>query len=475
MSTRRKSHLALYSLLLSSCALGPNYHPPVPPSGSDGPFVSANANTTTTSDLPVAWWQLYNDPVLNGLIEQAFSANENLKTAEANLAASRAIYEGARTAQFPATDVDLGAEYGRDSTTDEIVEIGGGKPQTGWIFDSLLDVSYELDLFGHVRRTIEAARDNAEVVAAERDDLRVTIAAETARAYGQICTLGEEINVAQQSVAIATRQLEIVQGRKIAGAGSDFEVVRSEVLVAQVRAAVPPLQGQRNAALFELAALLGETPSHAPTDVEKCVTPPRLRTLMPVGDGTALLRRRPDIREADRKLAVSLAQVGIATADLFPRITLGGFYGGASDQINMLGSNSGLTWGVGPAISWSFPNMSGPLAKLSQAKAGRDASISNFNSVVLQALKETEQALSTYQAELDHHAMLTVAQTEATKELDLAQDQYQNGTISSLDLLNSNQTRINADAAVAVSDAALVQDQIAVFKALGGGWQVAHP
>jgi outer membrane protein TolC len=241
--------------------------------------------------------------------------------------------------------------------------------------------------------------------------------------------------------------------------------------VAQTRATLPPLEGQRLAALFELTALLGQTPSNAPAMVESCVTPPHLATLMPVGDGAALLRRRPDIREADRKLAASLAQIGVATADLYPRITLSGFYGGASNQINMLGSNAGLAWGVGPAISWSFPDMSGPLARLAQANAGADAALSNFNSVVLQALKETEQALAIYSAELDHHAALAAARSEAQQAFGLAQDAFNAGEISNLDLLTSEQTLIDADAAIASSDAALVQDQIAVFKALGGGWQ----
>jgi NodT family efflux transporter outer membrane factor (OMF) lipoprotein len=301
--------------------------------------------------------------------------------------------------------------------------------------------------------------------------LRVTIAAETARAYGQICTLGEQITVAQKSLGLVTQQQQIVQQRRDAGAGSDFDVVRAEVLVAQVRATLPPLEGQRRAALFELAALLGQTPSNAPVTVETCVTPPHLVTLMPVGDGAALLRRRPDIREADRKLAAALAQIGVATADLYPRITLSGFYGGASNQINMLGSNAGLAWGIGPAISWSFPNMAGPLARLAQANAGETAALASFNSVVLQALKETEQALATYSAALDQHAALADAQSEAQRAFGLAQDQFNLGMISNLDLLTSEETLIGADQAVASSDAALVQDQIAVFKALGGGWQ----
>ena len=460
--------------MLSACALGPNYKPPTPPAGATAPLAAASPAATSPGPVPDVWWRLYDDPTLDALITQAFADNQDLQTAEHNLAASRAIYEGARSGLLPQTDIVSGATYGRDGTTDEILELSGHKPQTIWLFDSLIDVSYELDLFGHVRRSIEAARDQAQAVAAARDSLRVTIAAETARAYGSICTLGEQLDVANQALSLAARQQQIMQNRLAAGAGSQFDVVRAQVLVAQAQATLPPLQGERQASLFELAALLGETPQNAPVAVMACVQPPQLAAPLPVGDGAALLRRRPDIREADRQLAASLANVGVATADLFPRVTLSGFYGGASDQINMLGSNNGLTWGVGPAVSWSFPDMAGPLARLAQAHAGAAAALTNFNAVVLTALKETSQALAVYGAELNHHAALAAAQSEARQEYSMAEQEFSAGSVSTLDLLTAEQTVTAADAAVAGSDAALVQDQIAVFKALGGGWQAAR-
>lgn len=470
---RRAAVLACASVL-AGCALGPNYKPPTPPAGAAAPLIAGSATISTVAP-PDAWWRLYDDGEMNALVAQAFAANADLQVAEANLTAARAIYERARTGFLPQTQIQAGAVYGRNVTTDEILELTGRKPATGWQFDSVLDVSYEFDLFGHVRRTVQEARANAQAVQAARDDLRVTIAAETARAYGQICTLGEQIDVANQALGLAQQQLNIVGQRFDAGAGSQFDVVRARVVVAQAQAALPPLQGQREAALYELTALLGETPERAPAAVLACATPPHLAAAMPVGDGTALLQRRPDIRKADRQLAVALANVGVATADLFPRISLNGFYGGATNQINMLGSNNALTWGVGPAISWSFPNMSGTLAALDQANAHEKAAVAQFNSTVLNALKETEQALAVYGAELNHHDALVAAQGEARQEYGLAQNDYAAGGISTLDLLAAEQTLTAANAAVAVSDAAVVQDQIAVFKSLGGGWQDAHP
>ncbi|HYP63678.1 MAG TPA: TolC family protein, partial [Acidocella sp.] len=239
----------LIPLGLGACALGPNYTPPTPPAGSAAPFSAASASTTTAGNAPDEWWRLYDDPVLNGLIEEAFAKNEDLQVAEQNLASSRAIYEGARNLFFPQTVTAMGGTYGRDPVTNEILILGGHKPQTIWKYDAALDVSYELDLFGHVRRSVEAARDSTEAVAAARDELRVTIAAETARAYGQICALGEQINVANEALALAQKQQQIIQQQYDAGAGTQFDIVRAQVVVTQARAALPPLLGEREVAL----------------------------------------------------------------------------------------------------------------------------------------------------------------------------------------------------------------------------------
>jgi NodT family efflux transporter outer membrane factor (OMF) lipoprotein len=460
-------------IIPAACTLGPDYVPPTPPEGASAALVATSDGAVSPGNVPDAWWRLYDDPVLDGLIDEALKANQDLKAAEANLAASRAIYEGARSGLFPQTKTEAGGIYGRDPTTDEILELNGHKPATTWLFDSLLDVSYELDLFGRVSRSIEAAKDNNEAAAAARDDLRITVAAETARAFEQICTLGEELAVADRSLALATHQRQITGLGYDAGARSNFDVVRADELVAQVRATIPPLQGQRRAALFQLAAVLGRTPAKAPIEVDRCTAASRLGAPIPVGDGAALLRRRPDVRRADRVLATSLAEIGVATADLYPRVTLGGFYGGTSSKVDLLASENALSWGVGPSISWAFPNMAAPLARLRQANAGADAELSSFNSVVLKALKETEQALAAYTAELDHHAALALARDKARQAFDLGRGDFNAGSISDLDLLTTEQTLIAADANVAASDAAIVQDQIALFKALGGGWQPA--
>jgi NodT family efflux transporter outer membrane factor (OMF) lipoprotein len=457
--------------LIAGCTVGPDYHPAPTAPGSQVPLVSVSAAAETAAEPPDDWWRLYHDPTLDQLLDEAFKANTDLRAAEANLQASRAVLEGARDARFPQTNAEVAATRGRDATTDEILLLTGRRSETVWLYEAALSVGYELDYLGRVRRSIEAARADADAVAAAHDSVKITVAAETARAYAQICALGEQLEVAHRSLDVVSRESDITTHRNEAGAGSQFDVVRAEGLVAQVRASIPPLEGQRRSALFQLAALLGRTPTMAPTEVDKCVTPPHLTELIPVGDGTTLLRRRPDVRQADRRMAAATARIGVATADLYPKITLKGLFGTVGFQPNQLTAVDSRIWGLGPSISWTFPNMAGPRARIRGAKANAAAALASFDSVVLQALKETEQALAAYGSELDRRQALSDAQDRAHKAFDMAHDQFVAGSLSNLELLTTEQSLISADAAVASSDAALIQDQIAVFRALGGGWR----
>jgi NodT family efflux transporter outer membrane factor (OMF) lipoprotein len=460
---------------ITGCRVGPDYRPPAPPAGAEAPLVSLDVSAETSEPPPDDWWHLYGDPRLDELLTEAFMANADLAAAEANLSGARAILAAARAGRYPETALAAGGIRGRDATTDEILEFGGHPPQTIWLLQDVFEVSYEVDLFGRVRRSVEASRANTQVAAAARDSLKVVVAAETARAYAQVCTLGEQIAVARHSLEVVNHEADITVHRHDAGANSEFDVVRAQGLVAQTRAAIPPLEGQRRSALFQLTAVLGRTPSNAPIDVETCVTAPHLAALIPVGNGVTLLKRRPDIRQAERSLAAATARIGVATADLYPKISLSGLYGGAGLQLSDLGAERGLTWGVGPSVTWSFPNQALPRARIRQAKAAASAALASFDSVVLTALKETEQSLAIYVSALDNREALADAQAKAHRAFGMAHDQFLAGSVSNLDLLTTEQSLIAADAAVAASDAALVQDQIAVFKALGGGWREAPP
>jgi NodT family efflux transporter outer membrane factor (OMF) lipoprotein len=464
--------LLIFSVvLLAACRVGPNYHTPAAPKNAEAPFSSVNETLETREPVREDWWRLYNDARLDGFVQEALTANRDLAAAQANLSAARAVLTSVRANRYPSTEIVAGGVRGRDAITDEILELTGRRPETIWLFEDLFHVAYEVDLSGRVHRQIEAASANADAASATRDAVRVVVVAETVRAYAAICALGEQVNVSRHSLEVVGREAEITRQRYEAGGGSTYEVKRAQALADQVRADIPTLEGERRAALFTLTALLGRVPKDAPTETNSCVEPPHLTALIPVGDGAELIRRRPDVRQAERRLAVATAQIGVATADLYPSVKLVGFYGGAATQISDLGTNVGLAWGVGPEISWNFFNQSAARARVRQAKASQIAALANFDSVVLGALKETEQALTVYGAALEHRASVGQAREEIHSAYEIAHNGQEAGAISNLDLLTTEQSLVTLDAAVAASDASLVLDQIALFKALGGGWK----
>lgn len=454
----------LLVMALTSCASGPDYHTPTLPTSAANAFVSRPAGTQPGVLPPDEWWKLYNDPVLDNLVREAFSANTDLRVSLANLDRAKAIYQEARGGLFPTTTLSGGAGYGRDQTT----WTGTGQAPTQWSYSGGLDVSYELDLFGRVRRDTEAARDDTEAVAAGYDAARVIVVAETTRAYVDACTYGESIEIARSSIGLAQHSFALISSLAQAGSASQLDVERAGGALAQAEAALPPLQGQRDAALFELAALMGRTPSQVPAPARACVKAPEITGALPVGDGTALLRRRPDVRQAERQLAADTARVGVAVADLYPRIALGA--SGNYLRNDYLKGNRTWSFSLGPLISWSFPNTMVARSRLAQAKAQNTASLASFDGTVLNALKESEQSLSAYSAAIAQRDALIEARDRADNAFRMADQRYQAGSIGYLDVIVAQNSLIEAKSQVATSDREVGSARIAVFKALGGGW-----
>lgn len=458
---------------LSGCTIGSNFLPPRVPAAAEEPFVSTAQAVDAATSPPDRWWSLYDDPAIDRLVTEALAANTDLRVAIANLAVSRGILREAQAGRFPTTTLSGGASYGRNSIADGVA--AGFKAEAGNDLTTLggADVSYEFDLFGRVSRSIEAARADAEATLAARDAVRVVVAAETTRAYAAACSAGAELVVARESLRLAEDSAAIVERQRAVGAASNFDAARARAVVAQTQSTLPALEGRRRAAVFELAALLGRPPAEAPTEAATCEHRPALKASLPVGDGRALLARRPDVRQAERRIAAATARIGVATAALYPSIRLGANFGYASND-TLRGSNA-LTVSVGPLVSWSFPNIAVARARIAQNKALTEGALASFDGTVLRALKEVEQALSAYAAELDRHAALSRAADEARTAQRLAAQRRQAGALSQLDLLTTEQAMITADTALAQSDTRLVDAQVTLFKALGGGWQNLAP
>ena len=474
MSPRRTLG-AGFALLLAGCAVGPRYAQPPPPAAGQGTFVSADAQVFAATPPPGDWWRLYQDPVLDRLVGKALTQNNDLRAASANLARARGALEQARAGLFPSTELQAGASYGKSSTANLVSALGGPPAKAGWVFDGALDVSYEVDLFGRVRRTIEAARADAESVAAAEDLVRVAVAAETTRAYASACTLAESLAVAERSEATAKELYEVTVRSRDLGARSDLEVASAGAVLDQVRAAIPSLEGQRRTALYELAVLTGDPPETISAEADACKTAPRITQLLPTGDGAAMLRRRPDVRQAERTLAADVARIGVAEADFFPTVSLNGNAAQAGSNWRQLTSSQGFSWSLGPLVTWTFPNVLVAKAEVRQARAQASGDIARFQSAVLTALKEVEESLTAYASELRRNAALRSARDQSAHAYELGQIQLKNGAIGFPDLLQDERVLLQAEGDLATSDQALVSDQVTVFKTLGGGWEAAPP
>ena len=460
-------------LALAGCEVGPHYVAPGTTPSAARPFVSATPDVAASVQLPADWWRLYDDPVLDRLVPEALAENADLKTAQANLIYAQALLQEAHVGLFPSTDITAGASYGKSATAEPLSTFTGVPVKPQWGFSGGFSAAYELDLFGRIRRGIEAASANAQAAADAENLVRVTVAAETTDAYANVCGFAEQAAVARHSISVLQQGYDILVTERSLGAVSDLDVARQATLLDQARAVVPTLEGQRRAALFELAALLGRTPAEVPADAAACATSPRIIQALPVGDGAALLRRRPDVREAERNVAAATARIGVATADLYPTISLNGAVNSAAGSLSSLGSANAISYALGPLLTWSFPNILAAKAHIRETTAQTSAAIASFDSTVLTALRDTETALTTYGAELNRHAALVSATDNANRAFVLAQTQNRAGSLSFLDLLTAETTLVTADQQLAQSDQAISNDQVAVFQALGGGWEQA--
>lgn len=456
------------ALALAACTtVGPDHVAPAVPQSAEGRFVSSGFAAVADAPVEDGWWRLYNDPVLDALVREALAANKDIAVATANVAAARAALRGARGDRLPSTTLGGSGQYGRRS---------GAERAPGESSDLFLstgfDVAYEVDLFGRVRRGIEAARSQVGAATAAREAAQVVVAAETTRAYGDILSNRRRLEVAQRTVELLDQSVRLASKRFEAGRTSRLDVTRIAALRDQQRARIPTLEAEVEAAGFRLATLTGRTPAQRPLLNPDGKTM-QLSSLIPIGDGRALLARRPDIREAERRLAAATARIGVATADLYPRISLGGSVASSATSLAGLFSGGALGWLVGPLINWSFPNQEANRARIAGAEAEAQAELARFDRTVLQALEETEIALSRYANEIERGAALRSARDEAERAARITRAQLREGRTDSLAVLDAERSLADVEAELAESSTRLVQLQVDLFRALGGGWQSA--
>lgn len=467
MTPRLFALLSASVLVLGACAAGPDHRAPATPISAEGGFVSAAQGPFTAEAPRDDWWRLFQSPTLDGLVAEALQKNKDLEIAAANLARVRASLGEARAARLPGTTVSASGTWGRGAAT----VTGAPEPlNEAETYDAGLDVSYEVDLFGRVRRSIEAARADADAAEAALDVTRVSVAAETARAFADACSANAQIAVARRTLDLQQETFQLTERLLAAGRSTALDVARARAQLESTRAALPPLNSARDAALFRLAVLTGRPPAEIPAGAADCTTAPKVASALPVGDGSGLLRRRPDVRQAERQLAAASARVGVATATLYPSVTLGGSIGGTALEAGDLGDARALRFNLGPLISWNFPNVAVARSRIAQAEAGAEGALAQFDKTVLTALEEVEGALTRYADELERHAALQTARDQSAEAARLARLRYEAGADSFLSVLDAERSLAALEGDLARSDAQLTTNQIALFKALGGGW-----
>ena len=471
---RRKAAMLLAIAGLSACALppvGPDYRPPssalLSRAGSQ-PLASGHDQPAAVSPLPDQWWRLYQNPELDRLIGRAFAKNTDLRVARANLARELALLNEAGSARYPSITADAEPFYGHPSGVSLLAP--DYVPPNAWNYDSGMTLSYQVDLFGQIQRAIEAAGADSQAAQAALDLVKINVAANTARAYAEICATGLQLGTARRSIDLQRQSVTLTDRLMQAGRTGELDSLRAKAQLQQLEATIPPLQARRQNALYRLATLTGELPQDFPAEVADCATPPQLTQLIPVGDGTALLRRRPDIRQNERQLAAATARVGVAMADLYPKITLG-LSGSSAGLMNDIGQKDTYGWSLGPLISWTLPNTGAVQARIAQAQAGVQSELARFDGSVLTAVREVETALNNYARELDRHRALQAAADETRQVAAKTRTLYASGKIGYLDVLDAERSQAAGDASLAESTGQLADDQVVLFLALGGGWE----
>jgi len=457
---------ASITLHLSACAVGPDFKPPAIPGAATGSFVTMSS-AVTADDPNDRWWQLYGDPVLDTLIAQALTANTDIRVAVARLDSARAALRQASNQQWPQPTFNGSAMYGRRSVIDTIPP----NPREGWRVDTGIDLAYELDLFGRLRRHVEAAHGDAIAAQEDVDAVRVAVVAETTRAYADAASAAARIRVARRIVELLDRSVRIATERAQVGLTTELEPARLAVLREQRRADLASIKAERRTALFRLATLTGKAPAALLQTAAARSTALTLGQPIPIGDGARLLARRPDVRAAEQRLAAATARIGVVTADLYPKISLGGTIGSTGGMDGIFGAGA-TRWLAGPLIRWDI-NLSRTRARILGAEAHQQAALARFDGIVLRALEETETALATYAQMLERQRVLRSARDEAERAARITRVQRQEGGVDSLAALDAERTLARAEAESALADARIADAQVDLFRALGGHWASA--
>jgi outer membrane protein, multidrug efflux system len=465
---------ACASILVCSCAVGPNYQRPATPIDAD--FGNTSEAGFAPNDVVAAYWTVFNDPLLDRLIDDAVAHNNDLKAATANLRASRAERRLAGFDLYPT--VTFSGGYTDALISQQQFPEFQGIPENARHFDTAdaeFNALWELDLFGRVRRNVEAARADVGGVQGSLQDARVSVIAEVTRNYLILRGLQEQQALTLRNADNQFSTLKLTRFRLEAGRGNELDTSRAEAQWATTRATLPTLESSIATTMYRLSVLTGRQPTALNALLVPSAPQPVLPESISIGTPEQLLRRRPDVRVAERQLAAATARIGVAVGDLFPKVTVTGTFGYQAASFASLGDGQTRAYSFGPSISWPAFDLGRVLARVSFARAQTDTALARYQGAVLNALEDTERSLITSARTRARMDALQRAATASDKAADLARQRFAGGLIDFLEVLDAERTALSAELLLSQGRTDAATSLVAVYKALGGGWEGPTP
>lgn len=469
----RNSLLAMtIALTLTGCAVGPNYVQPklsVADKFSEVQFSEAQSvdrNIYSQDNATEKFWTLFNDAQLNKLVNDALTQNNTVHAALARVKQARAIHRESSLDLLPVITAQGG--YTESLSSKAQLPVGASRESKG--YDASLDASWELDLFGQKRRALEATRASYQATEANLHDVQLMMIAEVTRTYFELRGQQLQLDVTQRNVEIQRETLRITRARFDAGSGSELDLSRAQALFATSNASVAPLQAAIARSIHRLSVLTGQQPNALNATLSPQAELPVLPELIAVGDPASMLRRRPDVRIAERNLAADTARVGIAIADLFPHVTFTGSVGAVAPTVDGLRDSGNGTRLIAPGISWAAFDLGHVYTRIKASRAQTEVSLAEYQQKVLEALQDAEDALVTHARAREHLLHLSEAATASDRAVELAKVRYESGATDFLEVLDAERTALQAQDALALSRTETATSLVSVYKALGGGW-----
>ena len=450
--------------VLAACAVGPDYEPPETKSAEKFEQLEA---TYSPQEGEAAFWQSFEDTTLDRLVDMALMANYDVRIALSRVAEARALR---RDVAFDlAPSINAGGGYTKTKFSE--AQTIAGTPRNNELYDAGFDAFWELDVFGRVRRGLESSTAQLGAFEAAERDTQVIVTAEITRTYFELRGFQQQLDVARRNVVNQQSTLDLATARLEAGRGTEFDTARAQAQLSATLGTIAPLEAAVARSIHRLSVLVGREPGALRAELAATRDLPPLPGIVPVGDPAGLLRRRPDIRIAERDLASSTAQIGVAVADLFPRVTFTGSTGYVAASSGQLGDSGTNAYVVAPGISWAIFDLGHVRARIDASHARKDTSLLRYEKTVLNALEETENSLVTHARARDRLVHDEAAVRASNTAADLARVRYENGASDFLQVLDAERTLLESEDRLARSRTEAATTLIAVYKSLGGGWR----